>query len=101
LSQHIVQRDHAGRAGLVLDDHRLAERNAQFLGDDARRNVARAARRKADHNADRTIGKILRGCRRRKQRKQNCQQAPHRFPRFHTRNRVHYSHRFLERNTAP
>ncbi len=60
LSEHVVERDHAGGAGLVLDHHRLAERGLQFLADDARRHVARSAGRKSDQHFDRPVWKVLR-----------------------------------------
>jgi hypothetical protein len=46
-------------ADLVLDDHRLAERLAHLVGEQARKRVARGAGRVAEHDPD---GAFL-GCR--------------------------------------
>ena len=46
-------RDVAAGARLALDDERLAERLGKLLGDEARRGVARPARREADQHAHR------------------------------------------------
>ena len=43
--RHVLVGDVAAGAGLVLDDHRLAERLGQRVADDARRGVDHAARR--------------------------------------------------------
>ena len=77
LRQHIVRRDHAGGAGLVLHHHRLAERNAQLVGDQARRDVARAAGGEADDHADVLARKLLRFGGERAQRKQQPGQGFH------------------------
>ena len=53
--------DIAGRAGAVLDHHRLAHRLVQMRGDDARQNVGRAARRPRHQQRDRAGGIGLRG----------------------------------------
>ncbi len=43
----------------VLDDERLAELLAQPLGDDPRRHVEAAARRRGDHDLHRAVGVIV------------------------------------------
>ena len=52
----MVPGDVAAGAGLVLDDHGLAERLAQLLDDLPGERVGRSARRKCDDEADRAIG---------------------------------------------
>ena len=44
--------ERAGRAGRVLDDHRLPKRLAHALGKDARDRVGRPARRERHHQGD-------------------------------------------------
>jgi hypothetical protein len=58
LRQHVARRQHAGGAGLVLDDDALAEQRAELVGDVPRRNVGRAAGAEADHEAHRA-GRIV------------------------------------------
>ena len=45
----------AAGARPIVDDEGLAEQLAKLLGDDARQDVARTARRKADHDGDRPL----------------------------------------------
>jgi hypothetical protein len=47
-------------AGLVLDHHRLAHRDGELFGQQARNDVNRAARRRRDHDRDRPVGEGLR-----------------------------------------
>ena len=56
LRQHVARRQHAGGAGLVLDDEALAEQRAELVGDVPRRNVGRAAGAEADDEADGAVG---------------------------------------------
>ena len=71
--------DDAGRAGLVLDDERLAERSLQLLGDHARVGVGRAARCERHHDAHRPVRIAVGGIglrkRGRSERKQEERQA--------------------------
>ena len=62
LRQHVVERDHAAGAGLVLDIDFLTELRAEAIGDKTRRNVGRSAGKKADDEFDRA-GRIGLGCR--------------------------------------
>jgi hypothetical protein len=52
--------DRPSRADPVLDDHRLAERRRQLLGEDARHGVRGAARAHARNEPDRLAWKTLR-----------------------------------------
>ena len=52
-ARDVLVRDVATRAGLVLDDHRLAEVLGELVGREARQEIARAARRIADHELQR------------------------------------------------
>jgi hypothetical protein len=61
--------DRAAGAADILDDHRLAERRAHFVGHDARGDVGRSARRKRHDQRDRARGKIV-GARRHQWRDQ-------------------------------
>ena len=54
---HLARADHGGAAGLVLDDHRDAERGSHLLRDGARLDVGLAARRKRHDDAHRLSGK--------------------------------------------
>jgi hypothetical protein len=51
----------AAGAWSVVNDHRGADVLAQFLGDDARACIGRAACRKADHHRDGFLGRKLLG----------------------------------------
>ena len=64
LGQYVARRHDAAGAEPVLDHDRLLERLAELVGDEARRNVGRAAGAKSDHQPDRParIG-VGRGCR--------------------------------------
>jgi hypothetical protein len=57
--------DVAGAAGLVLDDQRLAEAFAQRVVEHAHEDVAEAAGARRGEHADRTVGIVVGGCRRR------------------------------------
>ena len=63
LRQHVGGGDHAGGAGLVLHHHRLAERLADPLRDQASRDVARSAGGEAHQQAHGAIGERLGLCR--------------------------------------
>ena len=58
---HGLRADGAGRAGAVLDDDGLAERFAKRHRDEARHDVAGAARRISDDDVDGTVREVLRG----------------------------------------
>jgi len=47
--------DAAGRAGLIVDDNRLAPFLVQLLGDDAGQHIRAAARREWHNHPDRTV----------------------------------------------
>ena len=55
--------ERAAGAGSVLDDHRLAPALLQLVGDDARREIGPAARRRRDDDAHRVVrvagGRVL------------------------------------------
>jgi len=51
----------ARAARAVLDDHRLAERGTQSVGEDPRHDVGRTARRRRHDEPDRPIGEGVRG----------------------------------------
>ena len=51
--------DRAAGAADILDNHRLAERRAHFVGHDPRGDVGRSARRERHDQRDRTRGKIV------------------------------------------
>ena len=55
-THHLQPADGAAGARLVVDDHRLAERLGERLGDGARHDVARAAGREGDDDAHRLLG---------------------------------------------
>ena len=50
---HGIHADHATGTGLVIDDHRLSEHRPQFVGNDPRHQINRAARRSRHDKADR------------------------------------------------
>ena len=54
-AHHVLPAQRAAGAGLVVDDHRGAQRLAQRLGDDARDDVAGAAGGEGDDDADRLV----------------------------------------------
>ncbi len=61
LGQPVIVENKTGAAGMIaLNDVLAQPRDGQLFGDDARWDVARATGRKADDDADRAIGKILR-----------------------------------------
>ena len=80
--------DGAGCAADRLDDHRLAERRAHAVGEDAAHHVERAAGRKRNDHGDRTRWIALR-CRGRSGRQRRCerrrdeQELSHRGPAAH------------------
>src|SRR5580704_12792726 len=47
--------DIAARPRTIIDDEGLAEQAGELVGDDARKNIAGAAGRKADHDRDRPV----------------------------------------------
>jgi hypothetical protein len=49
---HLLRGDVAAGAGLVLDDHRLADRGLHLLGDQAGHDVGGAAGREGDDDAN-------------------------------------------------
>ena len=49
LGEHILRGDLSAGAGAVLDDHALAQRVSEPLGDEPRWQVGRPARAEADH----------------------------------------------------
>ena len=53
LREHVAGRDHAGGGRLVLHDDALAERVAELVGDEARRDIGRPAGAEADDQPDR------------------------------------------------
>ena len=55
-ARHFLDGDDAGRAGLVLDQHVLAERFAELLGVVPRHRVGQPAGRVGDQHADRAVG---------------------------------------------
>jgi hypothetical protein len=57
----LVGADHARAAGLVLDDHRLAERGGHLLGDHAADDVGRAGRRERHDQPHRALGILVLG----------------------------------------
>ena len=60
--RHRFKRDVAGRAGAILDIDLLAESLAELRSDHARDDIARPARGKPDHQADRLarVGRLRR-----------------------------------------
>ena len=56
LRERVLRRDLAGGAGAVLDDHALAERGAEALGDEARGQIGRTAGGEADDETQRLVG---------------------------------------------
>ena len=65
-------RDRAGRAGLVVDDHVLAERGAELLGQRPRHQIGAAARGERHDHADR-FGRPFGVLRLRKRRRHQSQ----------------------------
>ncbi len=60
LGRDIVGREHAGDAGLGLDDDLLVPHHAELLADDAGQRIGAAAGRKADDDAHRAVRPGLR-----------------------------------------
>ena len=79
LRQHVARRQHAGGAGLVLDDEALAEQRAELVGDVPRRNVGRAAGAEADHEPHGAVRIVI--LRQRRQRRRERHEAQHRAAR--------------------
>jgi hypothetical protein len=77
-----VGRDAAACAGAVLDDHRLLENFLHPLGEDAGHDVARPARREAEHQRDR-FGWELGRARRRQRTNQRREASSHHHPSLH------------------
>ncbi|MCY1238800.1 hypothetical protein D9M72_515570 [compost metagenome] len=59
---HHLRGQHATGAGLVLDDHRLAQDLGRVLGQDAERDVGGAAGGVANHQADRALRELVGLC---------------------------------------
>src|SRR5258706_3448557 len=60
LLRDVLGGQHAGHAGLALDDDLLAPDSGELLRDHARQRVGAAAGREADHDAHRAVGPLLR-----------------------------------------
>lgn len=59
LRNHIACRNYSPCRRFVFDDNRLAQRGAEFVGDEARRNVGRPAGAEANQKPDRPVGVSL------------------------------------------
>ena len=52
---HVTRGDYAARGRLILDKDALAERLAELVGDEPRRDIGRPTNAEADHQPDRPI----------------------------------------------